>query len=79
MTMDPRLYEKYSGRSGDPSSRLGAALSQADARKSQLAEEKEGSFTERRIRAKQKINLWWLVLVLAAMAGGALFKFILGP
>ncbi len=26
MTIDPRLYEKYSGRTGDPRSRLGAAL-----------------------------------------------------
>jgi hypothetical protein len=36
MTMDPRLYQKYSGRSGDPYSRLGAALSQSDAQRSQL-------------------------------------------
>jgi hypothetical protein len=26
MAIDPRLYEKYSGRSGDPSRRLGEAL-----------------------------------------------------
>jgi hypothetical protein len=26
MTIDPRLYEKYSGRTGDPQMRLGAAL-----------------------------------------------------
>lgn len=26
MTIDPRLYEKYSGRKGDPYTRLGEAL-----------------------------------------------------
>jgi len=26
MTIDPRLYEKYSGRKGDPYTRLGQAL-----------------------------------------------------
>ena len=26
MTIDPRIYEKYSGRTGDPQARLGAAL-----------------------------------------------------
>ncbi|MFG0251805.1 MAG: hypothetical protein ACF8NJ_02910 [Phycisphaerales bacterium JB038] len=26
MTIDPRLYEKYSGRKGDPRTRLGQAL-----------------------------------------------------
>ena len=26
MTIDPRLYEKYSGRKGDPYTRLGHAL-----------------------------------------------------
>jgi hypothetical protein len=26
MTIDPRLYEKYSGRSGDPYKRLGEVL-----------------------------------------------------
>ncbi len=28
MAIDPRLYEKYSGRSGDPYKRLGEALAQ---------------------------------------------------
>jgi len=26
MTIDPRIYEKYSGRKGDPQARLGNAL-----------------------------------------------------
>lgn len=57
MTMDPRLYQKYSGRSGDPYSRLGAALSQSDAQQSRSTAQKERSFTERHLRAKQKVNL----------------------
>jgi hypothetical protein len=28
VTIDPRLYEKYSGRKGDPYTRLGQALAQ---------------------------------------------------
>lgn len=28
MTIDPRIYEKYSGRKGDPYMRLGQALAQ---------------------------------------------------
>ena len=78
MTMDPRLYQKYSGRSGDPYSRLGAALSQADARKSQLTEEKGRSFTERRLRAKRQVNVIVLVIILAAVAGTGILKMILG-
>ena len=29
MAIDPRLYEKYSGRSGDPHTRLGEALAKS--------------------------------------------------
>lgn len=34
MAIDPKLYEKYSGRSGDPMTRLGEALAK-DARAKQ--------------------------------------------
>jgi hypothetical protein len=30
MAIDPRMYEKYSGRKGDPTTRMGAALAQND-------------------------------------------------
>lgn len=31
MAIDPMMYKKYSGRSGDPYAKLGAALAQSDA------------------------------------------------
>ncbi len=40
MAIDPRDYEKYSGRKGDPHSRLGAALAGSDSQKAQTAEAK---------------------------------------
>lgn len=33
MAIDPMLYKKYSGRSGDPYAKMGAALAQGDALK----------------------------------------------
>jgi hypothetical protein len=42
MTIDPRLYEKYTGkRPGDAMNKLGAALAQNAARKSQRETEKD--------------------------------------
>lgn len=35
MAIDPRLYEKYSGRSGDPYKRLGEALARSSKIKSE--------------------------------------------
>ena len=35
MAIDPRLYEKYSGRSGDPYKRLGEALAKSSKAKSE--------------------------------------------
>jgi hypothetical protein len=74
MTMDPRLYEKYSGRKGDPGSRLGAALSQSDAQKSSLSAQRDRSLTERHFRAKFKVQVVWALVVLALIAGGAVVK-----
>lgn len=39
MVIDPRLYEKLSGRKGDPYDRLGQALAQNDQRKAERASE----------------------------------------
>jgi hypothetical protein len=41
MAIDPRLYTKYSGRTGDPRDRLGAALVQADNQRAKNRERKE--------------------------------------
>lgn len=36
MAIDPKMYEKYSGRSGDPYKRMGEALAQQSARKQRV-------------------------------------------
>ena len=54
MAIDPMLYEKVSGRSGDPYSRLGAALAGADAAKSKRTTEKERSYMEASLIARFK-------------------------
>jgi len=39
MVIDPRMYEKLSGRKGDPYDRLGQALAQNDQKKADRAEQ----------------------------------------
>ena len=46
MAIDPRLYEKYSGRSGDPYKRLGEAL--AKGVKAQHDREKKSETPEKK-------------------------------
>ena len=62
MAIDPRLYEKYSGRSGDPYKRLGAALAQGAAQKQQLGTAKQTGFSERYIVGSLKFQWWWSVI-----------------
>jgi hypothetical protein len=42
MTIDPRIYEKYSGRKGDPQMRLGNALAKNAKAKSERDEMPKG-------------------------------------
>jgi hypothetical protein len=42
MAIDPRMYEKYSGKKGDPSMRMGAALAQNDKAKQERDEMPKG-------------------------------------
>lgn len=62
MAIDPKLYEKYSGRSGDPYKRLGEALSQGAARKQQLGTAKASSFSDRYVIGGLKAH-WWLSII----------------
>lgn len=62
MAIDPRLYEKYSGRSGDPYKRMGEALAQGAARKQELGAAKQRSYSERRIISGLKFEWWWSVI-----------------
>lgn len=62
MAIDPELYEKYSGRSGDPYKRLGEALAQGAAHKQRLSAEKGKSFAQRRLEAKMKFGVAWYII-----------------
>lgn len=68
MAIDPRLYEKYSGKSGDPYKKLGEALAQGAARKSERDAYKDMSLFERRrqgrIQGKQIVAVVTVIFVL---------------
>jgi hypothetical protein len=75
MAIDPMLYEKISGRKGDPYARMGEALAGSDAAKSRRTAEKERSYTEASMLARYKFQMYFagagviaLVLFLIARA-----------
>ncbi len=63
MAIDPRLYEKYSGRSGDPYKRLGEVLAKDAKAKSERDEMPKGvSGGFKTMRAPgiwSQIFFWW--------------------
>ncbi|HZW10144.1 MAG TPA: hypothetical protein VFF69_09600 [Phycisphaerales bacterium] len=62
MVIDPRLYEKVSGRSGDPTRRLGEALAKNAKAKSQRDELPKGvSGGIRMMRTPGSWAQWWLL------------------
>lgn len=73
MAIDPMLYEKMSGRKGDPYSRMGEALAGADSAKAARKATKEMSYTESRMRARMKMNLY-----MAGLGAIALVIFVIG-
>ena len=58
MAIDPRLYQKYSGRSGDPYKRLGEALAAGSRQKSATQAAKDRSFSQRYTIGTIKWRLW---------------------
>ncbi len=58
MAIDPMLYEKISGRSGDPYARLGQALAGSDAAKAKRVAEKDRSYTEASMLARYKLQVY---------------------
>lgn len=64
MAIDPRMYERYSGRKGDPRDRLGAALAKSSERQSQVRAQKDKTYYERSMEARSK---WWLIRVIASL------------
>jgi hypothetical protein len=67
MPIDPRIYEKYSGRKGDPMMRKGAALSGQAARDSVRGAMKERTGSELIMRGK--LNVIKMRIVIGAIAG----------
>lgn len=62
MAIDPKLYEKYSGRSGDPYARLGKALAQSSAHRADVQGRKDRSFSERYVVGGLKAR-WWMSII----------------
>jgi hypothetical protein len=56
MAIDRRLYEKYSGRTGDPHARLGEALAKSNAERSAARDRLDRSFSERYISSRFKVR-----------------------
>ena len=67
MAIDPRLYEKYSGRKGDPMMRKGAALSGQAARDSVRGALKERTGSE--LYVQGKINVIKMRIVIGVIFG----------
>lgn len=71
MGIDPRMYEKYSGRSGDPYKRLGEALATSSARKQKVTAAGDKSFSERmvigHVKAKWMMSIGASIVVLVVL------------
>jgi hypothetical protein len=63
MAIDRELYQKYSGRSGDPYARMGASLAQRDANMADGDSSMWGAFRRGR-------RIAWIIKVLVAAAVG---------
>lgn len=78
MAIDPRMYEKYSGRSGDPYKRMGEALAGQAARKQATRAVGDRSFSERVVVGHFKAK--WMMSIIGAiimliLAASAVFRF----
>ena len=78
MAIDPRMYEKYSGRSGDPYKRLGEALAQSSKASSNRRAAADKPASMRAIEGHFKVKIWSSVvisiLVLAVLATRSLWR-----
>lgn len=76
MTIDPRTYEKFSGRKGDPMMRQGAALSEAAGKQAKRTASKGLTGSERLLIGH--VYAYWVKIIMALVIGalvliGALF------
>ncbi len=70
MAIDPRMYEKYSGRSGDPYKRLGEALSQGAQQQQRRDAASDMSYYERSAIGHAKMKVVGVVIfgIIAVLA-----------
>ena len=80
MVIDPRMYEKLSGRKGDPYERLGQALASDSLRSQARSGQKDRSAGElmleghvKAMKIKWTIGIIVSIAVLIALAWGLLF------
>jgi hypothetical protein len=78
MAIDHRLYEKYSGRTGDPQKRLGEALSQSAAQRQATDAAKDKSITQRHFEAKFKLRAAMVIIGVVILAAMGLWRMIAG-
>lgn len=76
MAIDPRMYEKYSGRSGDPYKRLGEALSQNVKQQQQRTAAKDMTYYERSLVAHAKMKVVSAVIVGILVLAGLIWKIV---
>lgn len=65
MAIDPMLYRKISGRTGDPNSRLGEALARSAKSKTRVKADRDRGFSERLVIGHLKTQ--WLISVIGGL------------
>ena len=71
MAIDPMLYERMSGRKGDPHARMGAALAGSDAAQASRRAEKERSYSEKSMIARYQARA--IVAAIVLVVGGVVW------
>ncbi|QYK46998.1 MAG: hypothetical protein KF838_09395 [Phycisphaeraceae bacterium] len=79
MAIDPMMYRKYSGKSGDPYANFGAALAQNDAQTSRREQQRHANRSMRTSRSERfQAVLFGLGIVVLLFGGVILLWAIFG-
>lgn len=73
MAIDPMMYKKYSGRSGDPTDTLGQTLAKSSARQQKLSS-KSGSDSPPMFGLKVQ---WWFSIIASILALIVIFSMVM--
>ncbi len=74
MAIDPMMYKKYSGRSGDPHSKMGEALAKSSARSQKLSSRGDSGGEGAVFGLKVQ---WWFSIITSILALIVLFMMVL--